>query len=673
VRSPRCDIDPQQSEAVDLRCFVGPDRGTANWLRAVQSSSSDLQNFALPVSASDPPVNDPKPSRNFGRFELLRPLGKSSATISWLTHDRASGQQMVLCMPRWRPADVESLEQWLHEARRAARLTHPNLAPVREIGVQDHWPFVAYERGGGHTLAEWLAEHPRPPPGEVVGLVCQALEGLAFAHEAGVIHGDVQLHHLFVDADGHVRLAALDIVLEAPVAEADGDALPSSEGASVLDPAYLRMRRDAAQRDVLSIGLVMHHLLAARPPLDEADVGCVVARMPPLGRETVRLPLATPCQITDALRAIAARATNRQSRQRYLNARTMWRALDGWLRSEEQQGSPPVQLLDRLRAFGHLPAPAGAGMLGRRLSGLEARHALELAEPILRDIALSLELLRLVNSARVQGNDVTANGPVLTIQRTLALLGLDGVRQAAASLRPWPGPLDEAGAAALQKLMDQVRLAAFTAQALRPRGFDGEVIYLIALLQNLGRLIVRYHFSYEAEQIEQLMQPSAAADAGTGEGQGMSEEWATYAVLGVDCESIGAVVALHWGLNGEVVHLMRRLPTNRPVFNPDGDADLLRAAASAANEAVDAITHLPAGKAPAALAVVVQRYGRPLGITMPALLQALHDARVAVHGEAGLLPAVEGEAAVGGDTAQPAAADEPLAAEPLASSLAAPH
>ncbi len=595
--------------------------------------------------------------------------------MSWLVHDPNSARQMVLCTPRWRPADVESLEHWLREVRRAARLSHPKLAPVREIGVQDHWPFVAYERGTGRTFAEWLDEHPRPPPGEVVGLVCQALEGLAFAHEAGVVRGDIQLHHLFVDGDGQVRLAALDIVLEATLVESDVAALPSAGAASALDHAYLRMRRDTAQRDVLSMGLVLHHLLAARPALDETDLGCVIARMPPLGRETVRLPLATPCQITDALRAIAARATNRQPRQRYLNARTMWRALDGWLRSEEQQGSPPVQLLDRLRAFGHLPAPAGGGTLGYRLWGLEARHALELAEPILRDTALSLELLRRVNSARAQGTDVTANGPVLTIQRTLALLGLDGVRQAAASLHAWPGPLDDAGAAALHKLMDQVRLAAFTAQALRPPGFDAEAIYLIALLQNLGRLVVKYHFAYEAEQIEKLMQPSVPADVGVGEGegQGMSAEWATYAVLGVDCESVGAMVAHHWGLSDEVVHLMRRLPTNRPVLNPDGNADLLRMAASAANETVDAITQWPAGKAAAALAAVAQRYNRTLGITVPVLLQALNDARAAVQGDAIPLPAFAGEARIEEDAAQRGQAGEPPAVEPLAPGSAAPN
>ena len=103
---------------------------------------------------------------------------------------------------------------------------------------------------------------------------------------------------------------------------------------------------------------------------------------------------------------------------------------------------------------------------------------------------------------------------MLTLRRVVALIGVDGVRLAANSLRDWPGPLDDAGAKALLAAIDRVRLAGHTAQALRPAGYDGEVVYLIAALQNLGRLMLRYHFAEEAEQILQLMQPAPASGDG---------------------------------------------------------------------------------------------------------------------------------------------------------------
>ena len=597
----------------------------------------------MSTAAPETPATKAPPIRMFGRFELRQLLGKSAATMTWLALDPRSGREVMLSMPRVQPADAAALERWTHEARMAARLAHPQLAPVTAIDVQDHWPYVVVERSVGQTLTEWLSARPGPGPLEAVMLCCQALEGLAYAHEAGVAHQDLQLHHVLIDESGSVRLAALDIVVEATQAEtvfgalpalADGAAHGAGRLASALDPGHLRQRRDAAERDVLSLGLLLHHLLAGQPALDEADTGRAIARMAPHGREIVRLPWSTPFAIDEPLRAICNRATARQPRQRYLNARTLLRALDGWRQAAAREGGGPLALLlDRLQSVGHLPALPGVGLLAARLASLEGQRTFEMAEPILRDMALSFELLRQVNTAQVQGTQVAGNGPVLTVRRSLALLGVDGVRQAAAALRAWPGPLNEVDAAALKQLMQRVRLAGHTAQALRPAGYDPEVIYLIALLQNLGRLLVQYHFASEAAQITALMQPAPQEDGEPAQG-GMSEQDASFAVLGVDTEAIGVAVARHWGLADEVIHMMRRLQTVRPVRNADGDIDLLRTTASAANEAVDAI-HLPhPERVGHALGVVAQRYGRVLGITPRDLRQALHDAGEVVRGAA---------------------------------------
>jgi eukaryotic-like serine/threonine-protein kinase len=159
------------------------------------------------------------------------------------------------------------------------------------------------------------------------------------------------------------------------------------------------------------------------------------------------------------------------------------------------------------------------------------------------------------------------------------------------------------------------------------------MVYLVGALQNLGRLLVQYHFAEEAEQIRQLMLPAPpppGSELGTPALPGMSESTASLAVLGADIESLGASVAKHWGLGEEVQHMMRRLPTTRPVRSPDGDADLIRATASAANETVDVLTYLPQSKMGNALAQVTQRYARPLKLEATSLAQALGQARTMV-------------------------------------------
>jgi non-specific serine/threonine protein kinase len=149
---------------------------------------------------------------------------------------------------------------------------------------------------------------------------------------------------------------------------------------------------------------------------------------------------------------------------------------------------------------------------------------------------------------------ISGSGPVLTVRRAIAMLGLDGVRRAALGLRDWPGPLSDEAARTLRGQFDQARRAGRVAQALRPPGYDAEVVLLITLLQCLGRLIVAYHFPDELQQIRRLMQAAPPATPGESADAGMDERAAAYAVLGADIEAIGNAVARHWGLGETVLH-----------------------------------------------------------------------------------------------------------------------
>jgi non-specific serine/threonine protein kinase len=211
---------------------------------------------------------------------------------------------------------------------------------------------------------------------------------------------------------------------------------------------------------------------------------------------------------------------------------------------------------------------------------------------------------------------------VLTVRRAIAMVGLDGVRHAASALRSWPGPLPQVAADELSAQIERAKRAGRVAQALRPAGYDAEVVYLVTLLQNLGRLLAHYHFPEEAAQVRRLMLPAPAASAGTPDEPGMTEEAAAFAVLGTDIESMGAAVARHWGLDESVLHMIRRLPAATPVRAIERDDDLLRALASAANEAVDAAA-LPPKQAAAALERVAQRYARPLALSLKDIQDAL--------------------------------------------------
>ena len=556
------------------------------------------------VVATSSNASPAKAVRQLGRYQLLRLLGKSERTMVWLVSDPRVDQELVLVLPRVQVTDPPALARWLDNARKVARIEHPGLAHVVEVGQHDRWPYITYDRGSSVTLAERIGQKGLVPQELVPGMV-PVLGGLAFAHEAGQVHHDVQLSLLLVADNGACRLMGLGVARDSAGGLAD-----------------LQARRKAAERDVLAFGLVLHHALVGAPPLDKADVNQVIALMAPAGREVVRLPRSGMGLIAEALRAIVNRSTDRQERQRYRNARTFERALQGWLKAEGEPGGGPLNgLVDRIRSAGLLPSMPGCQARAARLDRMDRQRTIELAEIVLQDVSLSFELLRSVNGPRMRGALGHGSGPILTIRRALALSGLDGVRQAARVLKPWPGAMVPAQVADMTALLDRVMRAARIAQALRPRGYDPELVFVLTLLQNLGRLVVQYHCADEALQIRRLMQPAPPAKPGEPDEPGMSEEGAAFAVLGVDIESVAHALGRQWGLDEPTLLMMRRLPVSSPVHGGERDNELLRMTASCANEVVDAQL-LPPAQRLAVWQRVVQRYGRALGLTLKDVQEA---------------------------------------------------
>ncbi len=572
-----------------------------------------------PVTASPPPPIVPEspstatPLRSFGRFELRALLSKSARSLVWRVFDARHGQELMLCMPREKPNSAAALEHWLRTAQAGERVRHPQLAPVFEIGQVEQWPYVAYDRALGETLDERLARQPAPLPIDAAGWVAQLLEGLAFAHEAGHAHRDIQTASLVIDAADKVRLIGLEVAQEVFPANVD------------FTTVTRRAVREAAEEDVLCVGLLLHRILSGKPVLEEGDLQAVVEQMQPssprVGREIVRLGWETPHPLPDPLRAICNRATDRQLRQRYHLARSFLRALDGWRQAAaHDDGGPIVLLLDKLQRLGHLPTTTTGMHRFTAGSGLEAQHASALSELVLKDMALSLELVRRVNNALRQAGH--AGETVLNMQRAIQMLGLDGLQQAANALKPWPGPLAPVAAEMLRQLMARVAKAAQVAQALRPAGYDAEVVQLITVMQNLGRLLLQYHFPDDAQQVRQLMVPPEPTEDQPNP-PGLSEQAAAYAVLGCDLDALGAAVARHWGLGDELLQMIRRQPLAAPVHGARSDADTIRLTCSLANELVDALA-LPEARRRAGVEAATRRYAKALGIGLRDVMEALN-------------------------------------------------
>jgi non-specific serine/threonine protein kinase len=398
--------------------------------------------------------------------------------------------------------------------------------------------------------------------------------------------------------------------------------------AEKLPPGDLRESvrvREVSARDIAAVGVLMNWLLTGRPPLGQSDIVEVLAKLPPAGDELLRLPPAAEMSLPTGLRVICNRATDRREANRYRSARTLLTAVEGWLDARAGNGKGfLVEVRDKLRTGGGFPISEEAREAFARIETLLDERTSAVAELLLDDLAVAVEVLRTINAAQQRDERRAGSSSVLTLQRAVAMLGLRGVRRVATGMKPWPGALKPHEADAFERVIEQCRSAARVAQGLRPPGYDAEIVYLVTVLQNLGRLVLHYLFPEHAAQVRGVMFQGGERGGPSGrswDGE-INEETACLAVLGVDMEAITGAALQYMGLDANARTICRRMPLGATVHPSRQDDEVLRITASCAIEAVDALQWAP-DRAAVELSTVLQRYSRALRLDLRTLKRLL--------------------------------------------------
>jgi WD40 repeat protein/tRNA A-37 threonylcarbamoyl transferase component Bud32 len=323
-----------------------PPRSSEDAPALARGSDSTAPPGSAPVSEPAAPVEElPAPLgtvRYFGDYELLEEIGRGGMGVVYKARQvslkRLVALKMILAGQLANEGDVR---RFYAEAEAAARLDHPGIVPVYEVGRHEEQHYFSMAFVEGESLAEHLAQG-LPPLRRVAEVVKQVAEAVAYAHAQGVIHRDLKPANILVDRQGQPRLTDFGL---AKRVEAESGL--TATGQVMGTPSYMPPEQAGGQRgvvgplsDVYSLGAVLYCLLTGRPPFQAANPLDTLLQV--LDQEPVA-PRQLNAAVPRDLETICLKCLEKEPRKRYGSASDLAADLGRYLDGQPIQARPSTR------------------------------------------------------------------------------------------------------------------------------------------------------------------------------------------------------------------------------------------------------------------------------------------------------------------------------------------
>ena len=205
-------------------------------------------------------------SVSLSRFDLQSRLGEGSTGVVWRAFDRKLKRQVALKIPH--SQSPSAAKTYLKEAQAAARLDHPNIVRILEVGQEDGDCFLLAEFIDGEPLSKKTT--PKlPSQDQVIAWMLQICDALEYAHQMGVVHRDLKPQNILVSKDGTIKIVDFGLAKSF----LDCEATQTNSGTILGTPAYMSPEQaaggDVAPKpttDIYSLGVVFFQLLTGEIP-----------------------------------------------------------------------------------------------------------------------------------------------------------------------------------------------------------------------------------------------------------------------------------------------------------------------------------------------------------------------------------------------------------------------
>src|SRR5712692_1211715 len=276
-------------------------------------------------------------------YRIIERIGAGGMGKVYRAHDEQLDRDVALkVLPAGTLTDDTARKRFHKEALVLAKLNHPNIATIHELGTENGVDFLVMELVPGVALREKLRAGPLDQK-EIRRLAAQLAEGLAAAHAQGVIHRDLKPANLQITPEGRLKILDFGLAkLLEPLTEIDKtlsveDTRVVSGTLPYMSPEQLRGERADARSDVYGAGTVLYEMATGQRPFPEAHTARLINS---ILHENPKRPATVYPKVAPALERIILRSLEKEPACRYQSARELLVALEG---SSYEALTPVVQ------------------------------------------------------------------------------------------------------------------------------------------------------------------------------------------------------------------------------------------------------------------------------------------------------------------------------------------